>query len=97
MFCLTNSELSLDTDIWKDYNSCSVVIYIGNVDEKIELASGQKIEADVLIIVDLNSINGRGNIYLHTEKPVNADDYSGDTVYWWLTELDAHTKFKSFE
>lgn len=91
------NELSLNTDVWKDYNGYSAVIYIGTVDEEIELASGQKIEADVPIIVDLNSINGRGNIYLHTEMPVNADDYSGDIVYWWLTELDTHTKFKSFE
>lgn len=91
------NELSLNTDVWKDYNGYSAVIYIGTVDEEIELASGQKIEADVPIIVDLNSINGKGNIYLHTEKPININDYNGDTVYWWITEPDTNVKFKSFE
>lgn len=91
------NELSLDTDTWKDYNSYSAVIYIGMIDEEIELASGQKVEPNVPIIVDLNSINSKGNIYLHTQKPVNAGDHNGNTVYWWLTNPDANLKFKSFE
>ena len=78
-------------------------MFIGIVNDDIELSTGQIIKADAPIVVDLsrfsyNDVGGIGNIYLHGR--MGSGDFSSDAVsfddYEWLYNDVSKTKIKSF-
>lgn len=78
-------------------------IFIGIVDDDIELSTGQIIKANVPIVVDLtqfsyNDAGGIGNIYLHGR--MGDGDFSSDAVsfddYEWLYNDVSKTRIKRF-
>ena len=87
-------------EILRKYKESEAVIYIGTFSEEtlkeiggddynesgkyLRLTGSQKIYADIPVTVDLTKIGSLGTVYLHTEKPEDMFDLSGETNYWWV-------------
>lgn len=87
-------------EILRKYKESEAVIYIGTFSEEtlkeiggddynesgkyLRLTGSQKIYADIPVTVDLTKMGSLGTVYLHTEKPEDMFDLSGETNYWWV-------------
>lgn len=83
----------------KEYRTA---VFIGVIKNEVQLSTGQIIEPNTPIIVDLSSghssgIEGLGNIYLHGMPKTEFIENKSFCTPWWLTDATSKTYFVSFE
>lgn len=83
----------------KEYRTAE---FIGVIKNEVQLSTGQIIEPNTPIIVDLSSghssgIEGLGNIYLHGMPKTEFIENKSFCTPWWLTDATSKTYFVSFE
>lgn len=82
----------------KDFHTA---VFIGVVKNEIVLSTGQIIEPNTPIVVDLTAmssqgIEGLGNVYLHGMPKTEYLENKSFCDYWWLTNETSKTYFVSF-